>query len=196
VRCETQVILSFPFTTVGRRTGMRRINLKRQWDRIKPHLSHPLVQEALEAGMNVWCELRPGSIYDPTKGPWFYSGNDHWCYLPRPEPNSPGWFECRMACHWLRGFACAIGELAFPRFDWTIIHGDKHSCAVGCSDSGVLHVLDPLLWYSTSAKDILEFVGYNDCGWMTLEQEIVNRRCQLREMRSNTLLENGKREKG
>jgi hypothetical protein len=161
-----------------------RVDLQRNAPRLRQHINEPLVQAALKAGMDVWA--RNFSFrrepYDPKKGPWWYSGNDYWCDQKPPKKNSLEWFRCTMACHWLRGFACALGQAAFPRRDWFIVGGEKHSTAVGVSRSGTVHVLDPLLSTFLTANEILEHAGWpNNCEIFNVHEEIEWRLCEYKE---------------
>lgn len=160
------------------------IDRRKNWPRLKKYLHKPLVEEALDAGMRVWCRdyaYLPREEFDPKKGPWWYSSTDYWCDQKRPKKDTPDWYRCVMGCHWLRGFACALGQLAFPHFDWFIVGGKDHSTSIGFGRTGIIHVFDPLQWHR-SARETLEWAGWpNKCRMIRVEDEIVERRVEYRE---------------
>jgi hypothetical protein len=161
------------------------INLNTSWTRIGRFVNHTLAQLALDIGMQLWCRDHryKGTTWNPKRGPWAYSGTDYWCHRKRPSKNSPEWYRCAAACHWLRGFGCALAELAYPNHKWHIIEGKNHSTVIGRSRRAV-RVFDLLLWDyypRNAAEQILKFAGYpNKCEYLTLESELVNGICGLR----------------
>jgi hypothetical protein len=159
------------------------IHLRKEWYRLKPHLHDPKVELALEAGMNVWCRdyaYEPRGPFDPERGPWWYSRSDYWCGQKQPKKDTHGWYRCSHACHWIRGFACALGQAAYPHLDWCIVEGEKHSTAVGMDDRELL-ILDPLQWYYSTAQEIAQRAGMPDqCDYIDLDQEIVARQIEYR----------------
>jgi hypothetical protein len=161
------------------------INPHASWARIGRFVNHTLVQLALDVGMQLWCRDQQcaGTKWDARRGPWSYSRTDYWCQRKPPRKNSPDWYRCIAACHWLRGFGCALAKLAYPNHEWHIIAGDEHSTVVGYSRRAI-RVFDLLLWDyypRNGAERILQLAGYpNDCEHLTLDSDIVKGMCELR----------------
>jgi hypothetical protein len=156
------------------------INLRRQWPYLKHFLGLSIVQDALDVGMMEWCEHEAyldRRQWDPKRGPWWFSRTDYWCDRKPPKRDSPDWYKCVGACHWLRGFACALGREAYPRWEWWIVDGDNHSTAVGLS-RGTVHVLDFNLWDywpRKCADQILDDADFYTSRLLTVEGEIAER---------------------
>jgi len=163
-----------------------------RWDEVLPHLKNPEALHALDVGMRAYCINDAGlrmqhvgrpveqKIWDPSEGPWSYSGGDVWfqrsldlameddewhkaasqlndaqideevlermqkiesVYLPQPD--TPDWYRCWGACHWLAPWNCTIGKLLYPELTWWVVDADEHSSAVGIGDQGLV-VMDIL----------------------------------------------------
>lgn len=168
----------------------RLVNLSKMWEKkFKPHLHDSLVEEALEAGMSIWCQQyifgAPKTFY-PEIGPYSYSRFlQHRRKKNPPLKDSYQWYDCQGACHWMAAFSCALGQLAYPELGWLVIRTTEHSVAVGCgpkkyyfiditNDRDINKILEDIGWD-------LETEELNNGNFYTLEEEIVHHRCEFRE---------------
>jgi len=78
-------------------------------------------------------------------------------FLPRPD--SYYWYQCFGACHWLAPWLKELGKCSFPQLSWKILHGERHSLAVGLAQSRIRLIFDILTFDRLSAIEMLEFVN-------------------------------------
>lgn len=158
------------------------INVKKQWPKFQEYLHEPLVEAALKAGMDNFCADHAYSnkkVFDANKGPWYYTNSDYWCDRKRPEKDTLEWYNCVGACHWMAGFACALGMFVYPKYDWFIMYSQKHSVAAGYyGKTDTLYILDIL--NARTLKQIEKDIDLVNGKWTTLGKEIVLRREHFR----------------
>jgi len=85
-----------------------------------------------------------------------------------PQPDTPDWYRCWGACHWLAPWNCTIGKLVYPELTWWVVDADEHSNAVGIGDQGLVVMdilftdpwvdLDP--WAAVRSGDCIEVQRY------------------------------------
>lgn len=165
--------------------NIKLIDIEKEWGKFKDFLHDSLVEEALEAGMNVWCQMyamEPRGDFDPKKGPWRYTRSDYWFDRKRPKKDSLEWYQCMHACHWIAPFACALGTIAYPDYSWSIVYSDKHAVAMGRHDEdGSIFLLDIL--GGRTLDQLLKDINWDceGCYETFLEEQIVQFRVEYRE---------------
>ncbi len=88
-----------------------------------------------------------------------------------PKPLTHRWYQCYGGCHWIVAWNCAIGQLIYPKLDWSIIKGVNHSTAVG--DGGDHRVFMDILWFDRSDIDgIWSESNTSECRISSLVDEI------------------------
>jgi hypothetical protein len=212
-----------------------------RWPEVVPVLNDPLVQRALNAGMNNWLEERKSRrmefcrargtstvlseedlvryTWSSERGPWYYSEGDGWCQKADdklndspewqayqaehdydddmeyseddlrvveeitshfyPQPDTPDWFRCSGACHWLSGWNCAVGSLLMPDREWYTVGTTNHRNAIGIGPTDAVF-MDILLCNLESPAEIWQRVRHGRC--RSLEDELA-----IRESRDVTL---------
>jgi len=153
-------------------------NFRRHWGKkVKPHLSDKDVQEALNYGMEdlMWNWRHDADLLDDEKfnalddnrksrftwtpgTPSYYkTSSDYWLYHRTPLEHSVGWYQCMHCCHWIVYFCMALGLKIYPKLDWYIVSGRRHSVAVGFKYGKLYMVFDILNFEHMSAQHILDF---------------------------------------
>jgi len=151
-------------------------NFRRHWSKkVKPYLFHKDVQYALDIGMEELMESwrLEAKISDEdlekdehikhrftwTKGspPYHKTSSDYWLYHRKPLEHSVGWYQCRHCCHWICYFCIELGMKIYPKLDWYIVSGRRHSVAVGFKYNQPYMIFDILNFEDMSAENILDF---------------------------------------
>ena len=60
-------------------------------------------------------------------------------------------------CHWIVWFCLALGEKIYPKLQWQLVSGRRHSVAVGFKYGQPYMVFDILNFEYMSAQNILDF---------------------------------------
>ena len=88
-----------------------------------------------------------------------------------PQPNTPDWYRCYGACHWLCLFECAVGRLVLPELAWRVFSGSAHSTAIGLDS--VRGVIFDFLWgRDHTPTEILRACSFHGRRGRTLEEEL------------------------
>jgi len=152
-------------------------NFRKHWSKkVKPYLFHKDVQHALDYGMNLMMELwrhenkitneklesmteymKDWYSWTPGSPPYHKTSSDYWCYHRKPLKHSVGWYQCRHCCHWICYFCIELGMKIYPKLDWYIVSGRRHSVAVGFKYSQPYMIFDILNFEDMSAENILDF---------------------------------------
>lgn len=85
-----------------------------------------------------------------------------------PQPRTVEWYRCYSACHWLAVWNGAIGELLFPKYQWTILKGVEHSMALGTSN-GDLICMDILWGHDHTFSEIEKGLGDDVANYDVME---------------------------
>ncbi len=75
-----------------------------------------------------------------------------------PQPNTPDWYRCYGANHFLAAFNCALGMRIAPHLDWKVVSGLEHTTAMGYEDRKSILCFDILLGHEHTAGEILKAV--------------------------------------
>ena len=123
---------------------------RKHWDKkVKPHLHNPLVEFALDLGLN---------MAEPTWNPGdppYQAGRD---WPQRPKEGKLSWYQPFGKCHGISFFAMVIGVINFPELDWKFVSGRFHTVVVGYDHGGHAQVVMDILWFDEStAEESIEF---------------------------------------
>ena len=126
---------------------MTQFNWSRHWkNKVEPHLNNPLVRASVELHIK---------DLDPT---WTWEYGPHAVGRGRMNgqrvtKNKLSWYQPWGRCHWISFFACAIGVLNHPKFDWHFISGHCHTVPVGSWNGEHKVVMDILNFRSMTAEE-------------------------------------------
>jgi hypothetical protein len=153
-------------------------NFRKYWSKkVKPHLFDKDVQNALNYGMeelmDIWrfdAKIKTEEEFEaldeymkqrltwvPGDPPYYKTSSDYWLYHRKPIEYSVGWYQCVHACHWICYFCLELGRKVYPKLDWYIMNGRRHSVAVGFKFDQPYMIFDILNFEQMSAKNILDF---------------------------------------
>jgi hypothetical protein len=101
-------------------------DLKKNWQKVKPHIANPEVQEIMVRDFNKFTwgkwrkEFKPGHV--PTE-----FENSDWRWM-RPRPQPEFWNYTKSAASlWLVNFSLRLAQLVEPDREWRIITSHFHS---------------------------------------------------------------------
>ena len=185
---------------------MELFDIDSNWEQVRQHLNDPIVQAALNLGMEVYTDdfLNSPGPWNAVKAPWMFSLEDDWDYIAHkrfegtpswqswlqwideqapkvnsgceledwynsdaaihiwnkynelcaefyPQPDSPDWYRCYGAEHFLGGFQCALAMRVAPHLRWKVVSGRNYTTAIGYEDGHSILCFD-LLWQDTAAE--------------------------------------------
>ncbi len=126
----------------------------RNWrKRVEPYLDIPLVRGSVEMGMKT---------FDPK---WTWDDGPHAIGRgslngQRVRENKLSWYQPWGRCHWISFFACAIGVLNYPIFDWHFLSGHCHTVVVGSWNGEHRVVMDILNFKSMTADESIALATF------------------------------------
>lgn len=153
-------------------------NFRRHWSKkVKPHLFDEKVQYALNYGMEelMWTWRYEADLLDkdkfealddymkerftwtPGNPPYHKTSSDYWLNFRAPREHSVGWYQCIHCCHWICWFCLELGIKIYPKLNWKVVSGRRHSVAVGFKNDKPYMVFDILNFEHMSAQHILDF---------------------------------------
>ncbi len=121
--------------------------------------------QGTEAEVEAW--------YDSDAAQHVWDKYNELCADHYPQPDSPDWYRCYGAEHFLGAFNCALGMRVAPHLTWKVVSGRKHTTAIGYDEGKSLLCFD-LLWHKTAAellKELRPILWRN-----TLGEELTNMR--------------------
>ena len=156
-------------------------NFRRHWSKkVKPHLFHKDVQDALNYGMEDlmenwrWEAKITDEEFKSLEGykkerftwttgspPYQKTSSDYWVYQRTPTQHSVNWYRCMQCCHWICWFCLELGRKIYPKLSWRVVSGRRHSVAVGYKYGKPYIIFDILNFEYMSAQNILDFADRN-----------------------------------
>lgn len=108
---------------------MKYYDFKKNWAKIKPHLSNKVVQDILVRDMNRYTMGRWGQNFKHGMLPEEVESCD-WRWGHGRKGRMPAYWAYvkHAACHWLVNFNLELAKLVEPKRAWRIITSDDHSC--------------------------------------------------------------------
>ncbi len=90
-----------------------------------------------------------------------------------PQPETPDWYRCYGANHFLAAFNCALGMRLAPHLDWKVVSGQEHTTAIGYEDRHSILCFDILLGHEYTTGEILKMT--RPMRWrISLGEEMMN----------------------
>jgi hypothetical protein len=153
-------------------------NFRRHWSKkVKPHLFDEKVQYALNIGMeelmDIWRfdakikteeefealdeYMKQRFTWTPGNPPYLKTSSDYWLNFRTPKKHSVDWYRPMQCCHWICFFCFELGRKIYPKLDWEILQGKRHSVAVGFKYNQPYMIFDILNFEQMSAQNILDF---------------------------------------
>jgi hypothetical protein len=105
---------------------MKYYDLKRQWPRVRPHLSDPKVASVLVRDFHKFTYGRWGRRFLLGMRPHEFESRDWWCGHRGRMP-AFWWYTKHAACHWLVNFNLELALASVCDRKWRILTSPKHS---------------------------------------------------------------------
>lgn len=107
---------------------MEYFDLKKNWAKVKPHISNEKVQRVLVRDMNVLFKSRWKKEFEKGKVPRDYECCD-WEHNLNHKGRTPEYWKYVKfgACHWLVNFNLELAKLVLPDESWVIVSSERHS---------------------------------------------------------------------
>lgn len=108
--------------------GISYYDLKKNWRKVRPHLSDPALNDILVENFNKFTSGRWNKPFSHGQYPHEFESCDWWCDHKGRMPAF--WkYTKHSACHWLVNFTLKLAQMVMPDREWRIITSQKHSTA-------------------------------------------------------------------